>query len=324
MEGSVNSTQPLLYFAFSRNTHFITSEQTIGCISDEYASPFILAALYIRCMNKIFVCCILALSNLCGAQVLNYPAGSTVPDFTVTDLDGQTHSLYNYTAQGKYVVIDFFAYWCGVCAANAPTVDNFYRTYGCNAGDVVVMGIELEGTNDQVHTFESNAGLPASSFPVASGIAGGGSTVHSAWGVSAFPTVVAIAPNNIMLSNDIWPLAEGAAIYAALQDSTVAAMECVAMEVAEMSNTTLLQCSYFGHQLVLQGELARGYESARLDVFDVTGKLAASFSLGHMSTGKYYRALDLNPLANGIYCATLQTEKENLKLNPIRVYGAVN
>ena len=35
-------------------------------------------------------------------------------DFTVTDLEGNSHTLFDYLNNGKYVCVDFFAYWCGL------------------------------------------------------------------------------------------------------------------------------------------------------------------------------------------------------------------
>ena len=52
--------------------------------------------------------------SLC-AQSYNYPNGSTVADFTVTDIEGDVHNLYDLTAQGKYVLLDFFTLWCAPC-----------------------------------------------------------------------------------------------------------------------------------------------------------------------------------------------------------------
>ena len=272
-------------------------------------------------MKKVFFYFLLCSSIVSQAQVLNYQTGSTVPDFTVTDLSGQTHSLYNYTAQGKYVVLDFFAYWCTTCAANAPIIDNFYRTYGCNGGDVVVIGIELEGSNAQALTFEANAGLPENSFPVASGIEGGGAAVHSSWGVSAFPTIVAISPGNAMLNNDIWPLSEGTAIYAAIQDSTVTAMECTATVVDERPQPeNTLRCLCSDRHIVLQGQVDIDLGAAQLLLHDMTGKMIASISLGQLPQGKYFRSMEIEPIAPGVYVAAIQAHGHNIQLAPFWVY----
>lgn len=42
-----------------------------------------------------------------GAQA-QLADGSTAPDFTLTDINGQTHHLYDYLGAGKTVIIDFF------------------------------------------------------------------------------------------------------------------------------------------------------------------------------------------------------------------------
>ena len=75
-------------------------------------------------------------------------------DFSVTDLDGNEHTLSEYLDAGKYVCIDFFAYWCGPCAAHAPFFTEVYNNYGCNGGDVIFMSMEYEGSWDQTHDFE--------------------------------------------------------------------------------------------------------------------------------------------------------------------------
>lgn len=33
------------------------------------------------------------------------------PDFTITDVEGNEHHLYEYLDAGKYVLIDFWATW---------------------------------------------------------------------------------------------------------------------------------------------------------------------------------------------------------------------
>ena len=46
-----------------------------------------------------------------NSQLNNYSAGDAAPDFTVTDIHGQSHTLSDYA--GKWVMVDLYAYWCG-------------------------------------------------------------------------------------------------------------------------------------------------------------------------------------------------------------------
>ena len=178
-------------------------------------------------MKKIYaILSILAFGSGSFAQV-SFDEGDIVPDFTITDLNGETHTLYDYTAAGKYVIVDFFAYWCGPCAANAPIINEFYHKYGCNQGNIIVIGVEYEGTETQTHEFEEWAGIDTDNpYPSASGIEGGGAAVHAAYNASAFPTIIAISPENILLNHDIWPIAGVETIEENLPANVLVEMSC--------------------------------------------------------------------------------------------------
>lgn len=149
---------------------------------------------------------LLCLPFINNAQLNNFSAGDDAPDFTITDVHGQSHSLSDYA--GKYVIVDLFAYWCGPCAAIAPTLNEFYKKYGCNAYDIVVLSVEYEGTEQQTIDFEDENGGDADfPTPSASGISGGGAAVHSAYGPAAYPTIFLVGPDGKIKNEDIWPIA---------------------------------------------------------------------------------------------------------------------
>ena len=156
-------------------------------------------------MKKItFFLSALALTFSLSAQT----SLTTAVDFTVTDINGDSHTLFDYLDDGKYVCVDFFAYWCGPCMATAPEFTNVYNQYGCNEGDVIFLGLEYEGTDQQVHDFE-NANAGDNPPPVASGAQGGGGAAHSSYAIQAFPTFILITTlqgyglNHMTCTNDV-------------------------------------------------------------------------------------------------------------------------
>lgn len=171
-------------------------------------------------MKKLFTCLSFALltAGAAQAQLQNYSVGQTAPDFTVTDLHGHEHQLSDYS--GKWVIIDFFAYWCGPCAQIAPTINEFYRKYGCNNYDIIVLGLEGDGTTAQTQAFEdANGGDPNYPTPTVSGLDGGADPVHNTYGPAAYPTIVLIGPDGQFKNIDIWPISSIATLESAVSSA---------------------------------------------------------------------------------------------------------
>ncbi|MGM0375233.1 MAG: redoxin domain-containing protein [Bacteroidota bacterium] len=70
--------------------------------------------------------------------------GEEAPNFTLTDTDGNEHSLNDF--QGKYVFLDFWASWCSPCREESPNMVKAYKQYG--GEDFEIVGVSLDKTRD--------------------------------------------------------------------------------------------------------------------------------------------------------------------------------
>ncbi|WMJ89935.1 redoxin domain-containing protein [Anaerocolumna sp. MB42-C2] len=73
---------------------------------------------------------------------------TTIPafDFTLTDQYGKDHTLSDY--KGKVVFLNFWATWCPPCKEEIPHIEELYKEYGNNEGDVIFLGV-TNPKNDQ-------------------------------------------------------------------------------------------------------------------------------------------------------------------------------
>lgn len=55
-------------------------------------------------------------------------AGSVAPGFSLKDINGKTVSLESFKGK-KYVLIDFWASWCGPCREELPYIKELYQKY---------------------------------------------------------------------------------------------------------------------------------------------------------------------------------------------------
>lgn len=78
--------------------------------------------------------------NIAQAKLLQ--PGKPAPIVAYPDLDGKQISLADY--KGKYVLIDFWASWCGPCRQAIPKVKELYEQYKSKGFDVLSISIDTD------------------------------------------------------------------------------------------------------------------------------------------------------------------------------------
>ena len=143
------------------------------------------------------------LGEVVQEPVTTTPGGGTeiMPDFTATDIDGNTIHLYDILDAGQAVLINFFL--TGDSFSEAPMADmvEAYRLYGCNQHDVFFMEICPNGHDDACRAWVDQFGVQ---YPTISRD-GGGNQIAQDIPVGYYPTIMLIRPDHTFANRDIYP-----------------------------------------------------------------------------------------------------------------------
>lgn len=112
--------------------------------------------------------------------------GKVAPDFTLKDTKGKSVSLNSLL--GQWIVLDFWATWCGPCKSSMPKMKEYYEKY---KGKFEIIGIAGSSKQEDWTSMVKDLGLPWINV-ISPKDTPEDKSVLTAYSISAFPTYVII------------------------------------------------------------------------------------------------------------------------------------
>ena len=122
--------------------------------------------------------------------------GTVLPEFKQNDASGKSVSLSSF--RGKYVLIDFWASWCGPCRAENPAVVKAFNAY--KAKGFTVLGVSLD--QDKAKWLEAikKDGL---TWTQVSDLKYWNNAVAQQFGIQSIPANFLIDPKGVVIGKDL-------------------------------------------------------------------------------------------------------------------------
>jgi thiol-disulfide isomerase/thioredoxin len=254
-------------------------------------------------------------------------SGVNAPDFTSTDINGNTHNLYNYLNAGKLVILDVSTTWCGPCWGfhEAHYLKELYDEFGPNGtDDIVVLFYEADPATTLADLNGSGSdtqgdwitGIPYPIFNDSIIVLN-----QYVYGMS-YPTVNLICPSGKMIMDDLNYYNDYSNQAQSLQDMRTVVLNyintCTSLGLHEnielFNDVRIAPNPSFSSTTVSLN--ANSNESVSIKVMDVTGKEILILS-NQLNEGQNDILLDLTEFEVGKYFVQIGNDNFVSKLIPI-------
>lgn len=137
--------------------------------------------------------------------------GQKFTDFTIEEgnVDGTTAKLSDYVGKGKYVLVDFWASWCGPCIREFPHMKDIYAKH--KGDNFEILGVAVWDEREKSIEAISRHEIP---WPT---IVNGQRIPSDLYGFKGIPQIILFGPDGTILARDLRGDAMAAKIVEVLQ-----------------------------------------------------------------------------------------------------------
>ncbi len=123
--------------------------------------------------------------------------GKMFTDFTIEkgSAEGTPVSLSDYVGKGKYVLVDFWASWCGPCRGEMPNLAEVYKKYKGDRFEIVGVAV----WDERADTEKALESLPIT-WPV---IFDAGQLPTDLYGINGIPQIILFGPDGTIVARDL-------------------------------------------------------------------------------------------------------------------------
>ena len=123
--------------------------------------------------------------------------GAKIMDFTQNDLKGQPIRFADYR-KGRYVLLDFWASWCGPCRGENPNVLKAYNRF--KARNFVVLGVSLDEDSAKWRQAVVKDGMP---WTQVSDLKGWKNEVSQQYGIQGIPANFLVDTSGTIIAKNL-------------------------------------------------------------------------------------------------------------------------
>lgn len=124
--------------------------------------------------------------------------GKRFTDMTINDMEGQPHQLSEWIGKGKYVMIDFWASWCGPCRQEMPNVVRNYEKY--HAAGFEIIGISFDQRDAPWKQAVRQMNM---TWPQLSDLGGWQSAASGVYGINSIPASILFDGEGSIIATDL-------------------------------------------------------------------------------------------------------------------------